>query len=258
MNYNSNENKNFSSQISRRKILKYGRSGLATGALTLAASCQKENVKQPQTTPTTSAKINTSSEMSPDNFFEILMAGNKRFVENQRTSPNITRERLTEVAAGQNPFATILSCADSRVPVEIIFDRGIGDLFVVRNAGNIATPEEIGSIEYGTFVLGSKVLMVLGHEKCGAVQATIAGEPVPGQIGSIVAAIKPAVEITQGQPGDPVRNAVKANVIEQIKIINSSPVITQLIQESKLKVVGGYYDLDSGEVSIVSEKVGVA
>ncbi len=101
-------------------------------------------------------------------------------------------------------------------------------------------------------MLGSKVLMVLGHENCGAVKATMDGKPVPGQIGSIIAAIKPAVEAAKGKPGNPLENAVKANVFQQIKIINSSPVITQLVQENKLKVVGGYYDLDQGKVYIIS------
>ena len=137
MNINT---KNFSNKISRRKILNYGKFALATGVTTLAVSCQKENVPQPEATPTTSAQIKVSPEMSPDEILEILMAGNKRFVENKRTNPNISIARLTEVAVGQNPFATIISCADSRVPVEIIFDRGLGDLFVVREAGNIATP----------------------------------------------------------------------------------------------------------------------
>ncbi|MGD1808942.1 carbonic anhydrase [Dapis sp. BLCC M126] len=168
--------------------------------------------------------------MSPDEILEILMAGNKRFVENKRTNPNVSFARLTEVATGQNPFASIVSCADSRVPVEIIFDRGLGDLFVIREAGNITTPEEIGSIEFGTLVLGSKVLMVLGHENCGVVKASMDGKPVPGQIGSIIAAIKPGVEAAKGQPGNPVENAVKANVFQQIKILNSSPVISQLVK----------------------------
>ncbi|NET26532.1 carbonic anhydrase [Okeania sp. SIO1I7] len=126
------------------------------------------------------------------------------------------------------------------------------ELGQVREAGNIVTPEETGSIEYGTFVLGSKVLMVLGHENCGVVKAAMEGKPVPGQIGSIISAIKPAVEIAKGKAGYPVENAVKANVMEQIKIINFSPVITQLVQENKLKVVGGYYDLDRGKVYLIS------
>ena len=243
------------SNISRRNVLKYGKFALATGAITLAVSCQNRNEPQQQQIPPLTDQTEQkeiSSDMSPEQILEVLMAGNQRFVENKRTSPNISMARLTEVSVAQNPFATILSCADSRVPVEIIFDRGLGDLFVVRDAGNIVTPEEMGSIEYGSFVLGSKVLMVLGHENCGAVQATMAGQPLPGQIGSIISAIQPALEVARGQPGDPVRNVVKANVMQQIKIINLSPVIAQLIQENKLKVVGGYYDLDEGKVYLIS------
>ena len=240
------------SNISRRNIIKYGKFALATGAISFAASCQKENTQQPKTKSTITQKMEISSDISPDEALEVLIAGNQRFVENKRTNPNISTARLTEVAAGQNPFATILSCADSRVPVEIIFDRGLGDLFVVREAGNIITPEEMGSLEYGTFVLGSKVLMVLGHENCGAVKATMAGTPVPGQIGSIINAIKPAVDVAKYQPGDPLKNAVQANVMQQIKIINLSPIIAQLVQENKLKVVGGYYDLDEGKVYLIA------
>nr|MDJ0717598.1 carbonic anhydrase [Prochloraceae cyanobacterium] len=149
------------------------------------------------------------------------------------------------------PLACILSCADSRVSVEIIFDRGLGDLFVVRDAGNIATPEEIGSLEYGTLLLGAKVLLVLGHERCGAIKATLASKPLPGQIGSIVEAIKPAVERARNKPGDRVQNLVKENIFLQIERLHTSEVISQLVQEGKLKVVGAYYDLDTGEVHLI-------
>lgn len=243
---------NSGSNISRRNVLKYGKFALGTGAITLAVGCKQKNIQEPEKTATITEQKEVSSDMSPDEILDILMAGNLRFMENKRTSPHLSIARLTEVAAGQNPFATIISCADSRVPVEILFDRGLGDLFVVREAGNIVTPEEMGSIEYGTFILGSKILMVLGHENCGAVKAAMYGKPVPGQIGSIISAIKPAVEVANGQPGDPVKNAIKANVLQQIRIINLSPVIAQLVQENKLKVVGGYYDLDEGKVYLIA------
>ena len=119
-------------------------------------------------------------------------------------------------------------------------------------AGNVATPEEKGSLEFGTLVLGAKVLMVIGHERCGAVKAAIEGGEPPGQIGSLTAAIKSAVERSKNQSGDKVENAVKENVRVQIERLKESPVISQLIQEGKLKVVGGYYDLDTGVVSMVS------
>lgn len=180
------------------------------------------------------------------------MTGNQRFVNKKRENPNQTVARLTEVARGQKPFAAVLGCADSRFPTEIIFDQGLGDLFVCRVAGNVATPEEIGSLEFGTLVLGAKVIIVIGHKRCGAVDATIKGAQVPGQIGSLLAAIQPAVESSKNLPGDRLENATKANVLLQTERLKASPVISQLIKEGKLKVVGGYYDLDTGAVSMVS------
>jgi carbonic anhydrase len=172
-------------------------------------------------------------------------------VDRKRQTPNQDLVRLTEVAKSQKPFAAILGCADSRFPSEMIFDRGFGDLFVCRVAGNVATPEEIGSLEFGTLVLGAKVLVVIGHERCGAVDATIKGSEVPGQIGSLLDAIKPAVESSKDKTGDRLENAIKANVMLQANRLKASPVISKLIAENKLKVVGGYYDLDTGTVSVL-------
>jgi carbonic anhydrase len=179
------------------------------------------------------------------------MDGNKRFVSHKLNHPRQDKIRLTEVAKGQTPFAAVLGCADSRVPSEIVFDQGLGDLFVCRVAGNVATPEEIGSLEFGCLVLKSKVIMVLGHERCGAVDATIKGAQVPGQIASLLDAIKPAVEKTKNQTGDRLESTCKANVLGQMEKLKSSPVLTQLIQEKKLKIVGGYYDLDTGAVTLL-------
>jgi carbonic anhydrase len=181
----------------------------------------------------------------------MLIAGNARFVSRLRQDPNQDLARVTEVAETQKPFAAILGCADSRFPAEIIFDRGIGDLFVCRVAGNVATPEEKGSLEFGTLVLGAKVIMVVGHESCGAVKAAVAGSPVPGQIGSLIDAIKPAADSTRLLPGDRVENAVKANIVLQAKRVKESAVISQLILQGKLLVVGGYYDLDTGAITII-------
>ncbi|WP_329626347.1 carbonic anhydrase [Planktothrix agardhii] len=130
---------------------------------------------------------------------------------------------------------------------EIIFDRGFGDLFVVRNAGNIATPEEIGSLEFGTLVLGAKVLMVIGHQSCGAVKATIAGNAVPGQIASILDAIKPAIK-----PNQTLEESTIANVKLGISRLQASPVISQLIKDGKLKIAGGYYNLETGMIKVVA------
>jgi carbonic anhydrase len=157
---------------------------------------------------------------------QLLIDGNQRFVETQCAKiPTKTGRASPEVAPSQEPFAAILGCADSRVPAEIVFDRGFGDIFVCRVAGNVATPEEIGSLEFGTLVLGAKVILVLGHERCGAVKAAITGGELPGHIGSLTEAIKPAVESSKNQAGDEVENAVKANVRLQANRLKASPVI---------------------------------
>ena len=228
--------------LSRRNSLKFVAGAIGTGILAARAGAELA-APQPAiaATPTT-----------PDAALQMLMDGNKRFVENKRQYPNQTSMRVTEVAQTQKPYAAILGCADSRFPAELLFDQGIGDLFVCRVAGNVATPEEKGSLEFGTLVLGAKLLMVIGHERCGAVKAAIEGGELPGQIGSLTAAIKPAVETSKNQPGDKVKNAVEENVRLQIANLKKSAVIADLIQQGKLKVVGGYYDLDDGKVTLVS------
>jgi carbonic anhydrase len=247
--------------LSRRNLLKLGAGAIGTGALTVGLGCSNKNEavsEAPKGAVSEAPKVAASpiainhNDMTPDQIVQHLMEGNQRFVANKRTSPNQDTARLTEVAKGQKPFAAILGCADSRVPAEIVFDQGLGDLFICRVAGNIATPEEIGSLEFGTLVLGAKVIMVLAHERCGAVDATIKGAQVPGQIGSLLEAIKPAVDKSKGKSGDALENATKENVLHQAQKLKESPVISKLIQEGKLKVVGGYYDLDTGAVTMVS------
>jgi carbonic anhydrase len=189
---------------------------------------------------------------TPDAAIEALNEGNKRFSQQKVRQADNTLFRLQEIAKGQKPFAAILGCADSRVPVEILFDQGLGDLFVVRVAGNVVTPEEMGSLEFGTAVLGTKVILVLGHGSCGAVDATIKGQPVPGKIGSILTKIKPAVTTSESQAGDRLKNATIANVKNQIAELQTSPVLTDLIKTGKLKIIGGFYDLDTGVVKTVA------
>ena len=234
--------KNQKGHLSRRQMLKFSAGVVGTGAIT-AGLGSKLVLGEPAV---------AKDDMTPAQAVQMLMDGNQRFVKGKRENPHQNMSRLTEVAQVQKPFACILSCADSRVPSEIIFDQGFGDLFVCRVAGNIATPEEIGSLEFGTLVLGSKVLMVMGHERCGAVSATIKGAQVPGQIATLIDAIKPAIEKSKNQPGDKLENAIKSNVLYQIGKLKASPVISQLIKEEKLKIVGGYYDLDTGAVTMVS------
>lgn len=227
--------------LSRRNSLKFVAGAIGTGILAARVGA---DVAAPE-------PAIAQNDLTPDVALKQLMDGNKRFVDRKRQSPNQDFVRITEVAKSQKPFAAILGCADSRFPPEIIFDRGFGDLFVCRVAGNVATPEEIGSLEYSTLVLGAKVLVVIGHERCGAVDATIKGTQVPGQIGSLINAIKPAVESSKDQTGDRLENAIKANAMLQANRLKASPVISKLIQENKLKVVGGYYDLDTGAVNIL-------
>lgn len=187
-----------------------------------------------------------------DTALKKLEEGNKRYVEAKFTHPNQTKERREEVAKGQHPFAVIVSCSDSRVPPEVIFDQGLGDLFVIRVAGNIVDDAVLGSIEYAIEHLGAKLVVVLGHERCGAVDATVKGGEAPGHIKGLVEAIKPAVEKSKDQAGDKLDNAVKANVAIVVdKIKTSEPIIKEFVHEKHLKIVGARYDLDEGNVTIL-------
>ena len=190
--------------------------------------------------------------LNPNAALKRLMDGNQRFVLQLGEHPDQSQARMKEVAQAQHPFAALLSCADSRVPPEILFDEGIGDLFDIRVAGNIVTPEVLGSLEYAVDILGTPLIMVLGHERCGAVTAAVQGKPLSGNIGSFVKAIKPAISKTEGKSGDPVDNAVVANVQYQIeKLKRNSTILSQRLLYGNIKIVGGRYDLDTGEVTLI-------
>lgn len=234
--------KNYIPDLSRRNLLKFGAGVVGTGVLTAGLGSQ---LISPE-------KAMADNDVSPDEAIDMLMRGNERFTKGRSINLNRDLIRLATVAKGQKPFAAILGCADSRVPAEIVFDQGLGDLFVCRIAGNVATAEEIGSLEFGTLVLGAKVIVVLGHERCGAVDATIKGAQVPGQIASLLDAIRPSIARADGQSGDRLENTAKANVLLQADRLKESPVLSKLIDEGKLKIIGGYYDLDSGKVTTVS------
>jgi carbonic anhydrase len=239
-----NPNKN---SIERRNFLKLGVMG--TFGMMLTASDLLWQM-QPAKAAELSAAVPQS--LSPDVALQKLIEGNQRFIQHQAQYPHQSALRLQEVAQTQHPFATILSCADSRVPAEIVFDQGIGDIFDVRIAGNIATPEATGSIEYAVALLGTPLLMVLGHERCGAVTAAVQKQALLGEIGTFVKAIKPALEKVKSQPGDAVENAVVANVHYQIEQLQRSPLLQERLQSGKLKIVGGRYDLDTGKVTIIT------
>jgi carbonic anhydrase len=196
-----------------------------------------------------SRSASAQSTMGPDDALRALMDGNRRFVERRLTSfqedVDILRQNTAEK---QEPFASVLACADSRVPVEVVFDQSIGHVFVNRIAGNIATSEIIASVEYGAAVLGTSVLMVLGHGNCGAVKATIAAKAVPGQISSLYSYLRPAVNQANGD----LDAAIAANARIQAQLLReSSTVVAGLVKDGKIKVVAAVYDLASGKVNLL-------
>lgn len=181
-----------------------------------------------------------------------LLQGNKRFTAGKSQHPNQDAQRLKELTTGQKPIAIIIGCSDSRVPPEIIFDQGLGDLFVVRLAGNVVDDMAIGSIEYATEHLGTQLVMVLGHTNCGAVTATVNGDNPIGLTASFLEAIKPAIEKARGISGDTVDNAAKENVkmvVEQLK--SSTPVLAGLFEAGRVTIIGAYYDLRTGLVDLI-------
>jgi carbonic anhydrase len=192
--------------------------------------------------------LGAQSNLTPDAALQELIGGNQRFAANQLTSIahdlNILKEHTVEK---QEPFAAVLSCADSRVPVELVFDQTIGHIFVTRVAGNIVTPEIVASLEYGVAVLGIKVLVVLGHSSCGAVKAAMKADAVPGQISTLYLPLQRAVE----QSGGNIDTAIEANARIQAQLLRaSSPVIRDAVKGGTLKVTSGVYDLATGKVSL--------
>jgi len=175
-----------------------------------------------------------------------LKAGNRRFISTAISSGKPTKARRTATAGGQNPFAIVVGCADSRTAPEIVFDQNIGDLFVVRTAGNLVDDYALGSIEYAVEHLGARLVVVLGHQNCGAVQAALSGGAAPGHIHSLVQAIQPAVKASRGQPGDPLVNAIHENDSRVAEKIRQKAQFGEL--SSQVRVVEGYYDLHTGKV----------
>ncbi len=192
--------------------------------------------------------------VSPEEALKRLRDGNQRFVQQKRKYPDQTLERIQLVAKTQYPFAAILGCADSRVPAEIVFDQGLGDLFDVRVAGNVACDTAIGSLEYATAVLGCQLIVVLGHKRCGAVAKALEDKPVSGRIGLIIEGIKPALEQVKSTTQDLQDIAIAANIKYQAeKLQESSTILAKLVRQGKLKIVSARYDLDTGKVSILNQ-----
>lgn len=228
---------------SRRRFLALagGIAGLALAPPALA----KEKKKPPK----------PQNVLPPAAALERLMKGNARYVEGVSHRHDFKHEREA-LAGGQNPFAAILSCADSRIAPEYAFDTGRGDLFVCRVAGNFANDDTVASLEYSVAVLRTPLFLVLGHEKCGAVDATIKSlkdnTTLPGHLPSLVAALAPAVKASQDQPGDKLQNAIRRNVIDVVAKLNSAtPILSAAVEQGKLRIVGGIYRLADGEVELI-------
>lgn len=182
-----------------------------------------------------------------------LEAGNARFVASRAINPHQDSLRRVEVAAGQKPFAIILTCADSRVAPEILFDQGLGDLFVLRNAGNVVDDHVLGSIEYAVEHLGAPLIVVVGHSKCGAVGATVEGGHAPGHIGAIVRSIEPALKGAEG--ADKVDAVVRAHALLTAKAIaGSGPILSKAVEEGHVRVLAARYDITTGRVEFLKSK----
>jgi len=214
--------------------------GFATNSLVLS------NVLPPAEPPVT----------SPADALNRLMAGNQRYMQGSPIHPNQSAERQTQVAQGQHPWAAILGCIDSRVPPELVFDQGLGDMFVARTAGQVIDNVVLGSLEFAVEE-GVRLLMVLGHQSCGAVKATIStiqsgGHP-EGQIASLVQAITPAVLQAESEPGDLLNNSIKANASLEVEYLkSSSEIISNAVDQGAIELVGALYDLNTGAVSLLT------
>jgi carbonic anhydrase len=181
-----------------------------------------------------------------------LVDGNKRFVAGNPSRATLSAQQWTELAKGQHPQAIILACADSRLSPEIIFDQGLGDLFVIRNAGNLLDDHVIGSIEYAIEHLHVPLVVVLGHSKCGAVTAAVAGGEAPGHLKSIVESLSAAVAMAKKKPGDPVDNAVRINAKQEANALTQTePILAEAVKSGSVMVVAAKYDIATGQVEFL-------
>jgi carbonic anhydrase len=189
-------------------------------------------------------------KITPSEALLRLKEGNQRFINGKSTKPRQDFNRIKEVATAQYPFATIVGCSDSRVPNEIIFDQGLGDLFIVRTAGQVSTYASWGSIEFAEEVLGTKLIVVLGHTQCGAVNAAVNLPEVPGHIITLINAIKPAVEkAKKEQPKSLLDASIRENIVMQVEQLKGlEPVLAKRVREGSIKIIGALYDLNTGKI----------
>jgi carbonic anhydrase len=232
--------------LARRRLFQ-----LAAGAAASLAIAPAAALAAPVKTPPKPQNV-----LTPDAALIRLMKGNGRYVDGVSARHDFKHER-EPLALGQNPFAAVLSCADSRIAPEFCFDSARGDLFVCRVAGNFATDEIVASMEYAVQVLNTPLIMVLGHDACGAVDATIKsikdGTTLPGHLPSLVHALTPAVQDVQGKPGDLLSNAIRRNVALNVdRLKTATPILKSFVDDNKLHVVGGVYALKTGKVELLS------
>jgi carbonic anhydrase len=233
---------------SRRRLFLLAASSI--GVFLVGTADAKEKDKEKEKNPPKPQNV-----LSPDASLKRLLEGNERYVEGVSKRHDFRHEREA-LAGGQNPYAGILSCADSRIAPEYAFDSSRGDLFVCRVAGNFANDETIASLEYGIAVLGIPLILVLGHDSCGAVDAAIKSvrddKPLPGHMPSLVTAIAPAVKAASQQTGDLLGNAIRQNVVDNVaKLKSATPILSAAVEQNKLKVIGGVYRLKDGRVDII-------
>ena len=230
-------------RLRRRTVLKLAATASAGFAFLPTAFAQIKALPKPE------------NVLSPNAALERLMSGNARYVQGVSKRHDFSHER-EPLRTGQNPFAGILSCADSRIAPEYCFDTARGDVFVCRVAGNFASDEIVASLEYAVQVLNTPLIMVLGHDACGAVDATAKsikdGTTLPGHLPALVAAISPAVKAVQGEPGDMLENAIRRNVMLNVeKLKTAGPILNAFVDSKKVGVVGGIYKLASGRVELL-------
>jgi carbonic anhydrase len=192
-------------------------------------------------------------DVDPAAALQELLDGNQRFVAGRMEHPNQTIARRNEVAPAQHPIASVLACSDSRTPPSVLFDRGLGDLFVVRVAGNVASEITIESLDYAVTHLGTRLVMVLGHQRCGAVIAAVEGHEEPGPVGPMLRELAPAVRAAKKMKGDTVANAVRENVLIIVKKLENDPRLAAMVKRGDVQIVGGIYSLDTGKVTLIAD-----
>lgn len=196
-----------------------------------------------------------SAYVNPLHAIRVLAEGNKRFVSGNAQKPRQDPSTVKSLEKGQHPFAVVVGCSDSRVPNELIFDQGFGDLFIIRTAGQVAADASYASMEFAALKLGTRLVVVLGHTECGAVAASLAGdEELPGHLSTLTTAIRPAVVKSKQLPGNPLYNAVRQNVIDQVQTLRKlRPILNEKYNAGELLIVGAIYDIHTGKVAFLDQ-----